>query len=98
MWRLAPSRERMFGMKLPPAGLAAFALASVLVAAACGGGAAEPGGDVGITPRPGAAQSPAGEPQPAATAATPAAAGPPVVLPAGESLEHPTAEVGGAPL
>ena len=98
MWRLAPSRERMFGMKLPPAGLAAFALASVLVAAACGGGAAEPGGDVGITPRPGAAQSPAGEPQPAATAATPAAAVPTVFLPEVKSLEHLSAEVEVPPL
>jgi len=76
-------------MKLPPVGLLAFALVLFLVAAACGGGAAEPASDVGITPRSGPVQSPEEEPQ---HSATPAAV-PTVSLPEVESLEHLSADV-----
>jgi beta-lactamase class A len=77
-------------MKLPPAGLVSM-LVFFLVAAACGGGAAEPASDLGITPRSGPVQSPEGEPQPPA-AATPAAV-PTVFLPEVKSLAHLSADV-----
>ncbi|MDP2675924.1 MAG: serine hydrolase [Dehalococcoidia bacterium] len=85
-------------MKFPPAGLPALVLVLVLVAAGCGGGAAEPASDVGITPRSGPVQSPEGGPQPSATPATPLAAVPTVFLPAVKSLEHLSADVVVPPL
>ena len=80
-------------MKRPPAGLPAFALALLLAAVGCGGGAAEPADDVGITPRSGPVLSPEEEPQTGATPATPAAAVPTVFLPEVKSLAYLSAEV-----
>jgi beta-lactamase class A len=84
----------MGGMKRPSAGLPAFALVLLLIAAGCGGGGvAEPADDVGITPRSGPVLSSEDEPQPPVTPATPAAAVPTVFLPEVKSLAYLSAEV-----
>ena len=95
MWRSALPRETMGGMKPLPAGLPALALALCVLAAGCGGGAAKPAEDVGITPRSGT-PAPSSEHKPRPTA-TPAAA-PTVLLPEIESLEGLTMDVEVPPL
>src|SRR3990172_8736999 len=94
MWRPAPRRERMGGMKRLPAALSVLAFAFLLVAAACGGTAPKPAEDVGITPSSSPARSPEGEPTPTA----PPAAVPTVSLPEIESLEYLTSDVEVPPL
>src|SRR3989304_6761806 len=50
MWRSAPPRERMGGMKRPPAGLPAVALVLLLAAGGGGGGGGGAGDGVGGQP------------------------------------------------
>jgi len=98
MWHSAAFRERMFGVKSSPAGLPAFALVLFLTVAACGGGAAEPATDVGVTPRSGPVRSPEGDAESSATPGTPPQAAPTVVLSEVKSLEQLSADVEVPPL